>query len=297
MQHGTPASGGRIIPSIEDPAVNTGDTTAGNSDLRTEQRSGKAQKPGKNAAATAGSSNTLGRKAAAQAIDVEKPRRVPKRLSNKLTAADRQNAHKVLDKLIASQHSPAFLRVLDHKEHAEKFGDLFLEYPKVVKEPISLEIIQTKISRDEYTCLKAIGHDVEIMAMKAEAWYNHRKQKTGKGQDLGVVLDGQELKKMWDKEIAKAVDIQDMEVRDIKLRRTAGLGRPNALLVKSSTRVNNDGPAPLGNASSAFALSGPTVVAGQKRKANMMPNDYIDKMVTILKARAVEATWMKMEIV
>ena len=45
--------------------------------------------------------------------------------------------------------------------------------------------------------------------MKAEAWYNHRKQKTGKGQDLGVVLDGQKLKENLDSRLGDADDIKN----------------------------------------------------------------------------------------
>ena len=94
----------------------------------------------------------------------------------------------------------------DYEFFSESIGKSYLDYPKVIKNPIDLSVIQDRLCRDQYPSLAAATVDFHTMVQNAITWYNYYRKMTKISQDQHIMAAAKRLQIVFDTAVAQSND-------------------------------------------------------------------------------------------
>ena len=208
-QWGTPAPQDVPLESIETPIIGFDFVADPDNPVKQELGTHKVTRVGGQKASTNAVGKARGKKergplsTISEEDNAVKNRTLPKRLTHKLTKADKAFALKSLHDLMADEAAVYYIHKVDSEKLAKEAPE-FAEYEKVVDGSMYLNLVHEKLNKDEYNSLKAITHDIEVMALKAQLWFNFRKSYTKKEWEGHIVQAGKYLVDAWNTQMKKA---------------------------------------------------------------------------------------------
>ena len=114
-----------------------------------------------------------------------------------MNALERRFVIRLLDAIVKEKDFADYTDPVNPKELARTGGGFYFRYPKVVKKPMDLSTISSKLTGGQYVTVHDITEDVFRMAENAKIWYRFEKDELLSEEYKPVMVTGQNLLYLW----------------------------------------------------------------------------------------------------